>query len=317
MDIVFMGTPAFAVAPLQALLEEGFRIKAVVTVPDKPAGRGRQLQMSPVKQFAISRHLQVLQPEVLSSENFIQTLRAIKPDLIVVVAFRKLPEAVWQLPVLGTFNLHASLLPDYRGAAPIQRAVMNGETRSGLTTFFINAGIDTGKIILRENMSIGPEETAGSLHDRMMVQGAGLVVKTVRLIESGNFPSLDQLTLLPAGRPLRAAPKIMKQDCKILWDRTAESVFNHIRGLNPYPAAYTEIQSPQMETFGLKVYIASIGAETKEPAGTIFTDGRNELRIACADRWLSLIEVQLEGKKRMDVASFLRGFPIKGKWHAI
>lgn len=311
-----MGTPDFALAPLQALLGEGFGVKAVVTVPDKPAGRGRQLQMSPVKQFALSRNLPVLQPEVLNSANFIQDLSSFRPQLIVVVAFRKLPEAVWQLPAMGTFNLHASLLPDYRGAAPIQRAVMNGETLSGLTTFFINSGIDTGKIILQEEMTIGPEETAGSLHDRMMAQGARLVVKTVRLIASGQYSLQDQQPLIQSEKPPKSAPKILKEDCKINWCKPAASVFNQIRGLSPYPAAFTGITSPGGELFSLKIFQSSPGRDTDEPAGTVFTDGRSELQIACADRWILLREVQLEGKKRMDVASFLRGFQINNNWRA-
>ncbi|MBP9151318.1 MAG: methionyl-tRNA formyltransferase, partial [Flavobacteriales bacterium] len=248
--IVFMGTPDFAVATLKALLDAGANVVGVITAPDKPAGRGMKLQPSAVKQFAVENDLNVLQPTNLKSEEFLSELSALKATLQVVVAFRMLPEVVWNMPEKGTFNLHASLLPQYRGAAPINWAVMNGETESGVTTFFLQHQIDTGNIIFQEKVAIGESETAGELHDKLMNVGAGLVVKTLEAIENGNAPSIPQNTIVGE---LQEAPKIFKETCKIDWNKSANAVFNHVRGLSPYPTAFTTLVSSD-EEIGLKVF---------------------------------------------------------------
>lgn len=308
MRIVFMGTPDFAVPSLGGLLESGQEIVGVVTAPDKPAGRGRQIQSPPVKKFASGRHLNVLQPEKLKSPEFIEDLKELRPDLIVVVAFRMLPEVVWSLPPLGTINLHASLLPRYRGAAPINWAIMNGEEETGLSTFFIEKDIDTGKIILQEKMGIGPAETAGELHDRMMHAGAELIVRTVSAIEQGDPPAVDQSTLLnPEEEPL-SAPKISRDDCRIDWDQPVKKVYDHVRGLSPYPAAWTVLVSPGGDERTLKVFEAEIkDRKTSFPPGTLLSDGKHRIEVVCRNGILNLKGVQVEGKKRMDIQSFCRG----------
>ena len=240
LRIVFMGTPDFAVPSLRILLENNYHVVAIVTAPDKPSGRGRNLESSAVYNFARSRNLKVLQPDNLKSEEFVRQLTELRPDLQVVVAFRMLPEVVWRLPRFGTINLHASLLPDYRGAAPLNWVIINGEKESGLTTFFIDEKIDTGRIILQEKIMIGEEETARQLHDRMMIKGAELLIRTVNCIGSGNYETKSQQDLIRAGEELRKAPKITKESCRINWNEKVVNIFNLVRGLSPYPAAWTE-----------------------------------------------------------------------------
>ncbi len=305
MRIVFMGTPEFAVPSLQILLENGYEIPAVVTVPDKPGGR-LGMQQSAVKQFALERGLKVLQPEKLKDPAFLEIFRALQADLLVVVAFRMLPEAVWSLPPRGAVNLHGSLLPKYRGAAPINWAVIQGEKETGLTTFFLKKQIDTGDILFQERLPIGPEETAGELHDRMMQLGAELVLKTVRAIESGTAqaqPQTDALATL--------APKIFPEDCRIDFNRPVQQVHNFVRGLSPYPGAWTMLDGKILKILRARP-VADGGAETTP--GRFSSDGKHWLRICAADGLLDVLELQLEGKRRMPVQDFLNGF--KRDWQA-
>lgn len=302
--IVFMGTPEFAVRSLEVLLEKGIEVAAVVTVPDKPAGRGQQLSKSAVKIFAESKGLKILQPEKLKDENFISELKAINADLFVVVAFRMLPEIVWQMPALGTINLHGSLLPDYRGAAPINRAVMNGDKVTGATTFFIEKEIDTGKIIDHVKISIGDNENAGQVHDRLMEAGAHLLADTVMKIFEGTANAIPQEKLIRGD--LKEAPKIFKEDCKINWSDKAEKVHNHVRGLSPYPAAWTSIVQNGSKKM-LKVFSTHIHLDGNSHVGKIKQEG-NKLYIGCSDGWLEIAELQMEGKKRMKTVDFLNGF---------
>jgi len=302
MKIVFMGTPDFAVASLDALLEAGCEIAGVVTAPDKPAGRGQKLNESAVKQYAVSKGIPVLQPVKLKDPEFIEQLRALAPDLQVVVAFRMLPEVVWNMPRLGTINLHASLLPQYRGAAPINWAVINGEKESGVTTFFLKHEIDTGNILFTEKVTVFDNFTAGDLHDKLMAKGAGLLVKTVKAIESGRYTEQPQ-EKLAEGTELKHAPKIFKEDCKIDWDQPVEQVYNLIRGLSPYPTAFTEFN-------GKTIKIFSAEKELKDhdlaPGNTV-TDQKTYLKFACPNGLISVKDVQMEGKKRMGIEEFLRG----------
>ncbi|MFI5149739.1 MAG: methionyl-tRNA formyltransferase [Bacteroidia bacterium] len=310
MRIVFLGTPEFATASLDILVQNGLDIAAVVTAPDRPAGRGLQPVMPDIKKYALNKGIQVLQPEKLKDPVFLETLKSFKADLQIVVAFRMLPEAVWNMPRLGTFNLHASLLPQYRGAAPINRAIMNGETASGVTTFFLQQEIDTGKIIFQEQVSIAPDENAGELHDELMNLGAKLVLKTVRAIEQGSYPQQDQETVEGTGS-LKQAPKIFRDDCRINWKNGLQSVHNQIRGLSPYPAAFTELITPDGKIHSLKVFRATpeYGVHSI-PNGNVDTDGRTYIRVALTGGCLRLEEIQLAGKKRMTVIEFLRGFPL-------
>ncbi|HYV92103.1 MAG TPA: methionyl-tRNA formyltransferase [Chitinophagales bacterium] len=300
--ILFLGTPEFAVPSLEILLEGGYKIIGVITAPDKPAGRGLQLHESAVKKFATQNNLKVLQPEKLKDENFLNELKSLQPDLAVVVAFRKLTETVWNLPRLGTFNLHASLLPNYRGAAPINWAVINGEKETGVTTFFITHEIDTGKIILQEKVLIGQEETAGELHDELKTVGGSLVLKTVQQIESGNVSVIEQ----PMTNHFKKAPKLFTADCKIDWTKNAQEIFNLIRGLSPYPAAFTGLNGKVFKIFRAK----KISEAHHQTPGKIYSDGKTFLRFACDDGWIEATEVQLEGKKKMTAEEFLRGHRI-------
>lgn len=307
MRIIFMGTPDFAVASLKSLVEHGKQVVAVITAPDKPAGRGQKLSQSPVKQYAIQQEIPVLQPEKLRSPDFLDELKALKPDLFVVVAFRMLPEVVWSLPTRGTFNLHGSLLPQYRGAAPINWAVMNGEKETGLTTFFIEKEIDTGHIIDFVKVPIAEDETAGELHDEMMEQGAGLVLKTVEAIHAGEVQTVPQENLIK--EELKPAPKIHKETCEIDWSKDRNSVYNHIRGLSPYPAAWTKLQGKVLKIFRTeKVESLGDGKRLEGELTEVFTNEKDSLCFKTADGWLSLTELQLEGKKRMGVEEFLRGY---------
>ena len=309
MKIVFYGTPEFAVPSLAILLDKGYTVSAVVTAPDKPAGRGLKLTPSSVKVFAESRGIPVLQPVKLGDEEFLTQLRAIQPDLQIVVAFRKMPESVWGLPRLGTFNLHGSLLPQYRGAAPIHRAVMNGESQTGVTTFFLQQEIDTGNILFNDKFPIGPDENTGSVHDRMMLIGAALVLKTVQAIEQGNAIATDQAMFMQDETVLHPAPKIKKEDCRIDWYKSTQHIHNHIRGLSPHPAAFTHLVGPDGKTQLLKIYQATMAVKIEGALpGSIICNGSDTWLIATADGSIRLLEVQLEGKKRMPIDALLRGF---------
>ncbi len=314
LKIIFFGTPDFAVESLSRLVDGGYHIAAVVTMPDKPAGRGRQLQQSDVKRYAVEHGLPVLQPVSLKDEAFIKQLRSYEAQLFIVIAFRMLPEAVWQMPPLGTFNLHASLLPRYRGAAPINWAVMNGDTETGVTTFFLKHEIDTGDVIQQRSCPIGRQDNVEAVHDRLMLMGADMVLETVDAIIAGTVKPIPQDQLLTAGQQATPAPKIFKDTCRIDWNRPAEALYNHIRGLSPYPAAWTTLESePGKEGTTIKVYATGEpepfkGGETPTP-GTIVAD-RKTLRVAAADGWLPVLSLQQSGKKRMDTDAFLRGYTI-------
>lgn len=294
LSIIYMGTPEFAVEGLRALVENGYKVVAVVTMPDKPAGRGHQVQFSPVKQYALTHNLPVLQPEKLKDEAFLAELRSYKADLQIVTAFRMLPEVVWAMPRLGTFNVHGSLLPQYRGAAPINWAVINGDKETGLTTFMLKHEIDTGNMILQQRLAIGDDEDAGSVHDRLMAMSGEMVLRTVRLIEECDregkpLPTTPQ----PELQGLRPAPKIFKETCQIDTDRTAEEVRNFVRGLSPYPAAWCNMTISGRMLENVKVFRTHLG------------EGLITLR--CADGPLSIDELQIPGKKRMDARSLLNG----------
>lgn len=300
--IVFMGTPEFAVASLAALVDGGFNVVAVVTAPDKPAGRGMKLQASAVKQYAAAHQIPVLQPVKLKDPLFLEQLRSFQADLQVVVAFRMLPELVWNMPPMGTINVHGSLLPQYRGAAPINWAVINGDTTTGVTTFLLQHEIDTGHILLQAPMSIDPTEHAGSVHDRMKVLGAGLLVETIDGLLDHRIVPKPQADLADA--ELKHAPKIFTETGQIQWTWTKEKIYHLIRGLSPFPGATTRLQDKQ-----LKIYVAEMGTESahSEP-GTVETDGKTYLRFACANGYIYAKELQVEGKKRMQVTDFLRGY---------
>lgn len=298
-----MGTPEFAVPMLEVLVKSQHQVVGVITAPDKPAGRGMQLSESDVKVAAKQHNLNILQPEKLKNEQFLEQLRALQADLFVVVAFRMLPEVVWNMPPLGTINLHASLLPNYRGAAPINRAIMQGETETGVTTFLLQQEIDTGKIIFQEKIAIRPDETAGELYQELMTLGASVLAKTVDAIATGDYPQIPQDHITD----IKHAPKIFKDDCRIVWSNTAQQVFNHIRGLSPYPAAFTTLDGK-----GLKIFKASIGPGLAQlQPGQYSTDGKTYLRFACSIGSIDVQECQLEGKKRMKIEEFLRGNPFK------
>lgn len=306
MRIVFMGTPDFAVASLDRLVKNQKDIVAVVTSPDKPAGRGQKLNESAVKKYAVENNLLVLQPEKLKDPAFIESLQNLKADLFIVVAFRMLPEVVWTMPPMGTFNLHGSLLPQYRGAAPINWAILNGEKESGVTTFFLKHEIDTGSIIHQAKTPIHEQMNAGELHDTLMEIGAGLVLQTVNDIEQNNVhPITQEETMNRNGlkeSDLKHAPKIFKEDMKINWEKTAKEVYQHIKGLSPYPTAFT-----QLNQLGLKIYDAEISENLLLTPGEYQTDGKTFLKFQCIDGSISVLDLQLEGKKRMKVEEFLRG----------
>jgi methionyl-tRNA formyltransferase len=302
LRIIFMGTPEFAVASLKRLLEEGFSVSAVVTAPDKPAGRGMEMQQSAVKTFALSKGLRVLQPTKLKDPEFINELRLINPSLQIVVAFRMLPEAVWNLPPLGTINVHASLLPQYRGAAPINWAIINGEKQTGVTTFKLKHEIDTGDILLSKSITIEEKDNAGSLHDKLKIAGAELLTETLERLCLENLKETPQLDLPPEN--LHHAPKIHTETCQINWNGKAERIHDLIRGLAPYPAAFTELNGKK-----LKIFESSYSKiDHEKPPGTMDTDGKTYLRFHSIDGYLDILELQLEGKKRMKTEEFLRGF---------
>lgn len=306
--IVFMGTPPFAVASLDALVKAGFTISAVVTAPDKPAGRGLQLQQSAVKKYAIENNLPVLQPVKLKDPAFTNALEALNANVFVVVAFRMLPEIVWNMPPMGTINVHGSLLPSYRGAAPINWAVINGEKETGVTTFKLKAAIDTGNILLQDKLPITEADTAGTIHDKMMVLGAHLLVTTLHGIINNTLAEKDQEEIINNDpNLLKHAPKIFTETCTINWNNTSESIFNLIRGLSPFPGALTKLDDKIFKIFAAQKEIRS----HQNPAGSVLTDNKTYLKFACADGYLHITDLQLEGKKRMQVADFLRGYNIK------
>lgn len=307
LRIVFMGTPEFAVASLDALVKAGCNIAGVVTAPDKPAGRGMKLTESAVKKYAVENGLKVLQPEKLKNPEFLAALKSLNADLQIVVAFRMLPEIVWNTPPLGTINVHGSLLPQYRGAAPINWAVINGEKETGVTTFKLKHEIDTGDILLQESLPIGEDETAGEVHDRMKGIGAKVLVETVKGLAENRIAEQPQtLNLQPS--TLHHAPKIHTDTCIIHWDRPVETVHNLIRGLSPYPGAFTTLNEKILKVFRSKKEITY----PKSTEGDYETDGRTYLKFACADGYLHLLEVQLEGKKRMSIDDFLKGYRFNG-----
>lgn len=302
-----MGTPEFAVASLDILIQNNFNVVAVVTVPDKPAGRGQQLQQSAVKKYALDKGLKVLQPEKLKDESFVNELMELNADLQIVVAFRMLPEVVWNMPPLGTYNLHGSLLPKYRGAAPINWAVINGETETGVTSFKLKHEIDTGSLLFQSKVPINNKTTAGELHDTLMLVGAALILKTVSAIESGNYelkPQDDSQSI--------HAPKLYKETCKIEWNNSSEKIYNLIRGLSPYPAAFTEFIDKNNQIVGIKIFTS----EMEEVSHSLMpcaveSDGKTFFKVACNDGFISIKELQMAGKKRMMIEEFLRGFKIE------
>ncbi|MCX6203189.1 MAG: methionyl-tRNA formyltransferase [Bacteroidetes bacterium] len=300
--IIFMGTPAFAVASLSALLAAKMNVVAVVTAPDKPGGRGMQLQQSAVKQFAIENNIPILQPEKLKAPDFLEAIQTLKPDLQVVVAFRMLPEIIWSLPPMGTLNVHGSLLPDYRGAAPINWAIINGEKQTGVTTFQLQHAIDTGNILLQESIDIAEDMTAGQLHDTMKEVGAALLVKTIEGLNNNSIQAKAQSETSAAKS--KHAPKIFTKDCEIDWTKTAAAIHNLIRGLAPFPGAITTIEGKMVKLFS--TYI--IETPSTEQPGSFITDGKTFAKIACSNGYVGIHDIQWEGKKRMPIADFLRGY---------
>ncbi|SHF39964.1 methionyl-tRNA formyltransferase [Dysgonomonas macrotermitis] len=309
LRIVFMGTPDFAVESLRVLVENKYNVVGVITMPDKPSGRGHKIQYSAVKEYALKQNLPILQPEKLKDESFLTELKAWKADLQIVVAFRMLPEVVWDMPPMGTFNLHASLLPQYRGAAPINWAIMNGDAETGATTFFLTHEIDTGKIIQQEKLPIGPDDNVGKIHDELMVMGAQLVKKTVDLLLDDKIDAIPQDQFVKNENDLKPAPKIFKDTCRIDWTQSVERIYNHIRGLSPYPVAWTELYSPDKEPVTVKIYSATIDkTKTLLPIGTITTDNKTFLSVSCTDGTIHITQLQLPGKKAMNIEDLLRGY---------
>lgn len=302
--IIFMGTPAFAVASLHKLIQNGYQVVAVVTAPDKPAGRGLQLQQSEVKQYALQHQIPVLQPVKLKDPAFIEQLKSLQADLQIVVAFRMLPEIVWNMPPLGTINVHGSLLPQYRGAAPINWAIINGEKFTGVTTFKLKHEIDTGDILLSEKINIAENETAGELHDEMKEVGAGLLIKTLKALQDGSLKETPQPISEKEIQELKHAPKIFTEHCEIKWQHATNVIYNLVRGLSPYPTAFTYLQGKKLKIFRVE----KIMHNPSVTPGEFDTDGKSYLRFACNDGWISIIELQLEGKKKMGIEDFLRGY---------
>lgn len=309
LRIVFMGTPDFAVESLKALIDNGYNVVGVVTTPDKPAGRGQKISECAVKQFAVSKGLPILQPEKLKDPDFQESLRQWKADLQVIVAFRMLPESVWNMPPLGSINVHASLLPNYRGAAPINWAIMNGEEYTGVTTFLLKHEIDTGDILQYEKIKIEPDDNVGIVHDKLMNVGASLLIKTVESICAGNTKGTPQSELMPADGILKGAPKIFKDDCRINWNDEPLTIINKIRGLSPYPAAFGELKRTGCEPLSMKIFCGKFEKSAhNEMFGKIESDGKSYLKVFVKDGTISLSDIQLAGKKRMPIADFLRGF---------
>lgn len=308
LRIVYMGTPDFAVESLRCLVEGGYNVVGVITMPDKPAGRGHKLQYSPVKQYALEHDLPLLQPEKLKDESFLDALRAWKADIQIVVAFRMLPEVVWNMPRLGTFNLHASLLPQYRGAAPINWAVINGDTETGITTFFLKHEIDTGEIIQQVKVPIAETDDVGVVHDKLMMLGGQLVLETVDAILANRVTAIPQEEMTVVGE-LRPAPKIFKETCRIDWNQSEKRIYDFVRGLSPYPAAWTELLLPDGQILVLKIFETKRISEMHSlTPGTIQTDGKKYIRVAASDGFVEICSLQLPGKKRLKTDELLRGF---------
>jgi len=309
--IIYMGTPGFAVGPLQKLLESACNVVAVITAPDRRAGRGKKITHSEVKSYVLQQEkpIPILQPENLKDPLFLEELRGLKPDLQVVVAFRMLPELVWSVPSMGTFNLHASLLPQYRGAAPINHVLMNGEKETGVTTFFIDEKIDTGKILLQKRTAIGDDETAGELHDRLMELGAKLVLETVLQLSSAQLEAKSQDQYLDSASGLNPAPKIFKENCRIDWNLPGKKLFNLIRGLSPYPGAYTMLERETGDALQCKIFQATFEELSHQDVpGSISTDGKRSLKVSVNDGWIHIHSIQQEGKRKMEIKDFLAGF---------
>lgn len=310
LRIVYMGTPEFAVEGLRCLVEGGYNVVGVITMPDKPAGRGHKIHFSPVKQFALNHNLPLLQPEKLKDESFVQALREWKADLQIVVAFRMLPEVVWNMPRLGTFNLHASLLPQYRGAAPINWAVINGDTETGITTFFLKHEIDTGEVIQQVRVPIADTDNVEIVHDKLMILGGRLITETVDAILGGTVKPIPQEKMAVVGK-LRPAPKIFKETCRIDWSQSAKRIYDFIRGLSPYPAAWSELSNNSGETIVVKIFESEKIVETHQLSpGTIVTDGKSYLKVAVADGFVRILALQFPGKKRLRTEELLRGYKI-------
>lgn len=309
LRIVFMGTPDFAVESLKILVENNYDIVGVITAPDRPAGRGQKLSESAVKKYAVSQGLRILQPTNLKDDNFVYELRKLNANLQVVVAFRMLPEVVWNMPEIGTFNLHASLLPQYRGAAPINWAIINGEKKSGVTTFFLDHKIDTGKIIMQEEVEIANNDSVGTYHDKLMVTGSELLLKTVDAIAADNVKPVPQKELFKDESELKHAPKIFKDDCLVNWDDTIDNIQNKIRGLNPYPTAWTNVIDESEKKYSLKIFETEVEKCTHDNNHKeIITDGKTYFKIALKEGYLKINSLQIQGKKRMNTEDFLRGF---------
>ena len=317
MKIVYFGTPEFAASQLEAILDAGYEVPVVVTAPDRPAGRGKQMHASEVKECALKHGLPVLQPEKLKDEAFVEQLRSYNADLFVVVAFRMLPEVVWSMPPKGTINLHASLLPQYRGAAPINHAIINGEKETGLTTFILDKEIDTGAMIMQEKLAIGETMNAGELHDALMRLGNDVIVKTIKMIEEGRVEARTQNSVIEKeNMTLKPAPKIFKEDCYIDWRKTGKEIYDFVRGLSPYPAAHAKIQNPEGEILDLKIFETELAPKSNnnDCILTLKTDEKTFLEVVLDDFYLKIIEIQQPGKKAMKIAEFLRGTRISEDW---
>lgn len=320
MRIIYFGTPEFASSQLEAIISAGYEVAAVVTVPDKPAGRGKKIQSSDVKRTALKYNLPIMQPVSLKSPDFIEELSSYQADLFIVVAFRMLPEVVWSMPPKGTFNLHASLLPQYRGAAPINHVIINGERETGLTTFLLDKEIDTGEIIRQEKVVVEDDETAGTLHDKLMLLGNKVVVETIKMIEEGKVNSQTQESIIERDNlQLKPAPKIFKEDCKIDWTKPAKSIYDFIRGLSPYPAAHTQFVSENNETLDIKIFDVIL-KENKSGSEDLYhleTDGKSYLDVVLKDFNISIRTIQQAGKKAMPIADFLRGTHLNNDWKVV
>ena len=320
MKIVYFGTPEFAASQLEAILDAGYEVPAVVTTPDRPAGRGKQMHASEVKECALRHGLPVLQPEKLKDEAFVEQLRSYDADLFVVVAFRMLPEVVWSMPPKGTINLHASLLPQYRGAAPINHAIINGETETGLTTFILDKEIDTGAMIMQQKIAIGEKMNAGELHDALMNMGNEVIVETIKKIEKGEIdPKSQEAVIKQEGLVLKPAPKIFKEDCYIDWRKSGREIYNFVRGLSPYPAAHAKIKNPEGEILDLKIFETELASKSSsnDVLYSIKTDQKTFLEVVLSDFCIRIIEIQQAGKKAMKIAEFLRGTRVSEDWSIV
>ncbi len=315
LRIVFMGTPDFAVPSMEAIVDASYQLVGVVTAPDRASGRGRKVGISAVKKYALDRDIPILQPEKFREDNFLSALRAWDAHVFVVVAFRMLPEVVWSMPSMGAFNLHGSLLPQYRGAAPINHAIMNGETETGVTSFLLDEKIDTGQIILRERMAIADSDTFGVLHDKLMHLGASVVVKTLEALRKQNYTPAPQDQFFSQEEALKPAPKIFKEDCRISWEKPLDELFNFIRALDPFPASHTHLLSPEKIKHYIKVFaVMKERTDHSLLIGSVLSDGNSYMKVAVNGGYLHIIDIQIAGKKRMGIEAFLKGFSINDDW---